>query len=433
MTDINTTARNADLPTMLKILEDQRARRYDIVVPSGKISARDGMIIVEGSEPAIDASGVTTVDGSYRPTVVGDEGFGAKLGVGSAFLKDMRARRVDIYDEVINRLLHGGASGCAPAPDYEYPAYDGNLLLRLLRGDPGEAGVLRAVVSPKFKIIDNLDVAMAILDGAREAGIEVTPETCDLTDRRMYMRLRAPGVAQYAPKLLDGYRSPFDTKNGPARAGQDRPGYRWNANVGGGWTVPQALAAAAGEGQGYEPGKEPVVFAGLVVSNSDVGDGSRWIWPEIEVGICKNGLTLKAQGERKVHLGKAHAEGEINWSTETLEKELELIAAQTKDAVKAFLSGDFLAKEVNKIEALAGVPLLSDTADEKITEVLTSSKYTQADIAGVLEHFKLGGKLDVGGLGNAVTSYSQTLPDADAAARLNATAVPVMQLAARRA
>ena len=66
-------------------------------------------------------------------------------------------------------------------------------------------------------------------------------------------------VRAWAPGLLAGYRSPFGSE-------VYIPGRNW--------TPEQARAAAARDGRGYEPGAEPVMFAGFEVSNSEVGDGA---------------------------------------------------------------------------------------------------------------------------------------------------------------
>lgn len=50
----------------------------------------------------------------------------------------------------------------------------------------------RAFLSDRYSVIDNLDVLTATLDGVRQAGVDVSIDRCDLTDRRMYVRIIAP-------------------------------------------------------------------------------------------------------------------------------------------------------------------------------------------------------------------------------------------------
>jgi hypothetical protein len=294
--------------------------------------------------------------------------------------------------------------------------------------------VLRAALSPRYKIIDNLDVLLAVMDGLRKAGVEAFPDVSDLTDRRMHVRFSVPGIAAYAPQLLEGYRSPFDGPGGVERAGKGgRPGMK--LDVGHFGAGPEALqrglAAARGERKDYPAGQEPIVFAGLKVTNSDVGEGARSIAPEIVVQICGNRLTLTASADRAVHLGSNKDEGVIQWSAETMEKELALITAQAADAVQTFLTPEWFFGKVQEIEAMAGAPV--NKPEEVIKDVSKAAGFTQGETDDILAHFLRGGAYTAGGVANAVTSVSQTLDNADRAAELDAKAVPVMSHAARLA
>lgn len=429
MSEIQLTARSANLADIKSVLEDQRARRLDVVVNAAAISAVDGQITVNEPITQITPDGVETVTGAFRPTDLCDETIADKLGIPSRYLKDLHTGRVDLYDANVNGMLHGGTSACAPAPDYVYPGLAGKFLLRLLKGDDGKPGIARALLSPKFRRMDNLDVLVATLAGIRDAGVGVSIDDCDLTERKMYVRLHAPEVAAFAPKLLDGYRSPFDGPGGVQRAGERQGGMRLRVDRGGGWDVPQALAAAAREGMGYAPGTEPVVWAGLVLSNSDVGGGAFTLAPQIRVKVCKNGLTIMAEAQRKVHLGSELEVGMVDKSAETQDAELALITAQTKDAVAAFLAQKFLDEQVETIEALAGAPVVG--GKPSISEVAKSVGFTQAEADGIFEMFLRGGQNTAGGVVNAVTAYTQTLDSADRADEIERKSMQVLERAAK--
>ena len=89
------------------------------------------------------------------------------------------------------------------------------LLIRALRGDEGD-GIARAVLSERYRFVDNLDVLLAVLDGIRGAGADVEVRRCDLTERRMYVQIASQSVAE-ADVLLRNYVSPF---TGAPRGGQ---------------------------------------------------------------------------------------------------------------------------------------------------------------------------------------------------------------------
>jgi hypothetical protein len=461
MSEIITRIRNADLPEILQVLEDQQARQADVIVRAGDVRYEQGNLIVADTEasrhiPLISDDGVEEIRlaGSYRPTTVGDETMAGRLNAHGGWMKALRERgRWDILDATFNALLHGGGQnqatdatfqwladhpdedpGQCPITDEtyipEFGPFSGKLMLRLLRGDEGEEGVLRAVLSGKYKIMDNLTILLAVMDGIKQAGVEAFPSNFDLSDRKLYGRFEVPDLAMLAPKFLEGYRSPLDGPGGVPRAGEDRPGFRLRSESGF-WSPERALQAAGAEGMGYPPGQEPIVWAGFVVSNSDVGGGSRTLAPQIRVKVCKNGLTLIGESDKRVHLGSDQDEGVVDWSADTQRKELSLITAQTTDLVRQWMSPEWFGAQVHEIERLAGVPVPEPAETMKL--VAQSVKFTRTETEGILDHFLRGGLYTAGGVGNAVTSYSQTLPDADRAAKLDTLAILAMKVAAKSA
>jgi hypothetical protein len=452
MSEIITRVRNAGVEEIMDILTKQQARQADVVVPASLMRFDRGNLVIAEDErtQVLTDDGVLSVAGSYNPTTVGDETLATRIGGQAGFIRQMRDKgRYDVIDHVFNDLLHGGGHDAVAeaewalqhmdetggltelAPEFpEFGPYDGKLMLRLLKGDEGEEGVLRAALSNRFKIMDNLTVLLAVMEGIQRAGVNAVPSDFDLSDKRLYGRFEVPDLAVMAPNLLAGYRSPFDGIGGAKRAGEDRPGFRLRSEHGH-WTPERALAAARREGQSYEPGQEPVVWAGFVVSNSDVGFGSRTLSPQLRVRVCRNGLTLLAESDRKIHIGAQQGEGVIDWSAETQEQELKLITAQARDMVATWMTPEWFGAQVAEIEKLAGVPV--PEPEPVITAVAASVKFTKAEAAGILAHFQRGGAYTSGGVANAVTSYSQTVESADRAAELDTLAIPAMKAAAKAA
>lgn len=386
------TARNATLEDMVAILRHQRARRLDVVAPAAAVHAYDGNLVIDGAIQHVTTDGVTSAAGTYRPTVVADEGLAAKLGINLAYLRRLREQRPDLWDANVNGWLHGNPlTGIAPDPR--------KFLIRLFQAEGDNLGVARAVLSDSYKVIDNLDALLATLDGIRQAGVDVEFDGLDLSERRLYARVVAPQIRAYAPGLLAGYRSPFGGET-------YIPGRQW--------TPEQARQAAARSGQGYEPGSEPVLFAGFVVSNSEVGDGAWSITPRIVAQVCGNGMQIVADVTRAVHLDSRQDEGVIRYSADTQEKELALITARARDAVATFLSPAYLQAKVSEVERKAGVPV--SHPDETVRQVAKAAKFSDEIADGILAHFVRGGQLTAGGVMQAVTSLAQTLDDPDAAA-----------------
>ena len=104
---------------------------------------------------------------------------------------------------------------------------------------------------------------------------------------------------------------------------------------------------------------------------------------------------------------------------------MELIQAKTQDAVTSFLDRDYLLKTVADLEAKAGAPLEGDKA-KAVTRIGKALTYSEEQIAGIMDHFIQGGDTTVGGVMQAVTSYSQTVNDVDTAIMLEETAYRVL-------
>nr|WP_246461906.1 hypothetical protein [Nocardia transvalensis] len=390
----------------------QQAAKVDVVAPASALRARDGFVELDGVAPVLDERGVTSVDGSYRPTGAADSQIGSKLKIPVGYLRWLREQgRADLYDANVNGLLHG-----TPGPDGSAAGDDRSFLLRLFAsGRAGEPGVLRALLSDRYGIIDNLDVLTAVLDGIKLADADVQVRACDLSESTMRCKVYSPSVSALAPRFLENYRTPFANPDLEAErrrvAGQLE---RWRP-------------VAAREGRGYTPGSEPVVFAGFRFANSEIGHHAVTLKPELMVQICGNGLTLPLFAYTKRHLGDKLDLGTTGaWSQDTYRKRLSVITAETRDKVTEWLSPEFLTARVGELEQAAATPV---TQPDKTIEVVSKRLgFSEDERAGILSHFIAGGQLTAAGIANAVTSYSQTIPDADRADDLDDLALRAMTL-----
>ncbi|MFD3707443.1 hypothetical protein ACFWUP_30275 [Nocardia sp. NPDC058658] len=147
--------RHAELGDLVTLLNRQQAAKLDVVVPASAMLAREGLLELSGIGPIVDERGVTLVDGAYHPTGVADTQLATKLKIPVGYVKWLREQhRTDLYDANINGLLHGPDD-----PRLPNDCEDRSFLLRLFTsGAAGEPGVLRAALSDRYGIIDNLDV-----------------------------------------------------------------------------------------------------------------------------------------------------------------------------------------------------------------------------------------------------------------------------------
>lgn len=379
--------RNADLSDFVALLQEQQARKLDVVAPATALRSEGGLLVVKGIEPVIEEDGVTLADGTYRPTTVFDEGVAAKLGIPLAYVRRVREERPDLYDANVNGWLQGQRLQDAKTGEWFNDHDPRSFLLRLFKGE--DEGVARALLSDTYSLgLDNLDVLVAALDGVRQAGVDVTIDGCDLTDRRMYVRVVAPEVQALAPELLKGYRSPYSGQSGS---------------------------------------DNPTVFAGFQISNSEVGNGAFSITPRLVVQICNNGMTMAKDAVRAVHIGSKLDAGVIRWSAETQQKNAELVTAKARDAVATFLDVDYMKRVIEQVTEAAGQPI--DKPEEQVKAVTKALSFDEATQDAVLGHFIRGGQMTRGGVMNAITAHAQEVEDADRAAELEAAAVEALAVA----
>jgi hypothetical protein len=362
------TLRNADLSQLAELLRDQHSRKHDMVVPAKALSSAAGLLQVEGATAVLDDEGVTPETALYRPTEVFDDGVSDKLAIPRAYLRRLREQRLDLYDANVNGWL---------AQD---PAR--SFLVRTFESD-SHTGIARALLSDRYRVVDHLDVLTAVLGGIRDAGVETEVRSVDLTERRMHVKVYSPAVAAYAADLLRGYRSP--------------------------WT-------------GAEADENPTVFAGFVITNSETGGGAATITPELVVQICTNGMTIRRDALRNVHLGGQLDHGVIRYSSETMQANLELITSTARDAVSTFLDGDYVRAKIAELSENAAEPV-SVKAIETVTRTLA---FSVEQTENVLDAFVKGGQLTRGGVTHAITAAAQLEPDADKAADMQAAGTELL-------
>ena len=388
METIKTETRNADLPDLVDMLKAQSDCRYDVVVPASQIEMRGGDLIVKDGTARFDTEGVYEADARLVPTPIFDEGVSHRFDIPLKYVRTMRGRVASdieqapaefaptLYDENVNYWLDAN-------PNKRH------LVRGFLTSDADEPGIARALLSDRYRTIDNYDVLMATLSGVRAAGVEVNIDGGDLSDRRMSLRLTCPEVTAYADEILGGYRSPFTGETGS---------------------------------------DNPTVFAGLVVKNSETGGGAFTIVPRIVVQVCNNGLQLTKDAMRAVHLGGKLDDGVVRWSDDTQQHELSLITSKARDAVATFLDVDYMRTKIEELQELAGVEVTRPA--DTIQRVSKKAGWSDTEQDEILSHFIKGGQTTALGVAQAVTAYAQTVESIDRQDELETTAILAAELAA---
>lgn len=388
--------RNVSMGELVARLETDEARKVDLVVPRGAVTVSDGLIHVA----ATDQIPATTI--AAGPDMLGT--MADRLAIPVRLLRELdeQANPAPPADDAdVFQVLEADAV----AADYR-TAFDAlvgarfahhaasSFMLRTYRPDDGSAvNYGRALLSSRFAALDNRMMLAAVLQGCQQAGMadSVQVHDADLTDNRMAVRIVAPTIAFAAHEFLKGYRSPYR-----------RPGEQ-----------------------------SPMVFAGILLTNSELGGGAVQLTPRVVFEACSNGLQMTKDVERSIHVGARLEEGRVEWSQDTHRRNLELITAKTADAVRRFLSMDYVETAIASLTRVAGVEVADPM--ETVAYVAKESGWTDAEMKGIFNLFIQGGQTTAGGVLQAVTAHVQTVADPDRAHELEAGAVGMMELAAAHA
>lgn len=239
-------------------------------------------------------------------------------------------------------------------------------------------GTARAFLSNRYRRIDNLDIAKVVLPiigeikGARF-------ESCQITENRMYLKVVNP---------------------------------RLEAEV--------------------VPGD--IVQAGVIISNSEVGQGSVSIQPLVYRLVCSNGMIVNDAQTRKNHVGRVNDtdEGFLLYSEETLMAEDKAFVLKIQDTVKAAVDEARFSQVVGLMQTAKQAAMNTQDVPGIVRLASRDFRITESEEAGVLQHLIEGKDLSLYGLSNAVTRYSQDVESYDRATELESIGYNILSMPARQ-
>ena len=329
-------------------LERQLSTRQDLVLSSSLLRCQTGeggdlKLIVESNQG----------DGIYGVTDLARRQLADKLKIPFAYFERMRTEWPFLLDHNVNTWLH---------------ADDDRRMIRILDGK------VRAVLSDRYRRLDNYDLAEAVLpmlqrlEGARFESVE-------LTETKMYLKVVTPRVE-------------------------------------------------------YEINPGDVVQAGIVITNSEVGCGTLSVQPLIYRLVCRNGMIASDRALRKSHIGRVLQSDEdpvTVFRDDTLAADDKAFFLRVRDVVEAALSEATFRQVAQKMQKTLGFKLAGDPV--RTVEVL-ANRYTlsERERAGVLRQLIVEGDLSGYGLVNAVTHYSHDVEDYDRATEFEALGGKLIEL-----
>ena len=238
------------------------------------------------------------------------------------------------------------------------------------------SGTARAFLSNRYRRIDNIEIAKIVLpiigqmNGAHF-------ESCQITDSRMYLKV-----------------------------------------------VNTRLEAEVVPGD--------IVQAGIIISNSEVGQGSVSIQPLVYRLVCSNGMVVNDAKARKYHTGRINTleENFQLYSEETLAAEDHAFVKKIEDTVKAAVDEARFAQVIDLMRNATEAKM--NTADVPKLVKLASKDFgiKEDESTGILQYLIEGKDLTLYGLSNAVTRHSQDVENYDRATQLESIGYKILSMPA---
>lgn len=348
------------LTELAKELERRSAAKADFVAPVSKLEVavgRDNKPIVR-----MQTQGKPQAFGINR---IAHEQFADYAGIPMAYYRRMLDNDPELLAHNVNRWLTDKA--------------DERRMVRCLDGN------VRAVLSDKFRALENEDLAEAILPVLMQRDLLIM--SCQVTDQRLYIKAVDKRIEKDVPtgrRMGDGTHTIFDT-----------------------------------------------VSPAITISNSEVGRGSLLIETGVYTKACTN-LALFGASMRKFHTGaRAELSDEVYAMLTDKTKRLTDAAvwSQTRDLVAAAFDETKFTALTEKLQE-ATTDKLPKKADvvEVVERVGKKLGLADGERKGVLQMLIEDGDLTRYGVHAAITRFSQEVDDYDRATDLERAGAKVIEL-----
>lgn len=335
-------------------IDRQRNAKKDFIAPSGKLT----MATRNGPGPLLNVG-----DQPFAINPLAHQQLAEYTSIPKAYYDQMMQKAPELLVSNVNHWLSSKV--------------DDKRLVRTLDGN------VRALLSDRYRPLDNADLAEAVLPVLMERDLMIV--SCEITERRLYIKA-------------------FDRR------------------------IEREIKA-----KGTDPAHtflKDVVAAAICISNSDVGAGALSVAAGLYTGGCTNFAAFNDSRMRKYHIGgKALDSADVYTLLTDSTKKLTdaAIWAQTKDVV---------ASAFDRVRFDALVDRVQETAEHKITgdvvEVVNVTGeqfgFTKGERQSVLKHLIEGGNLSRYGLFNAITRAAEDADDYERASEFERAGGKVIEL-----
>ena len=173
-----------------------------------------------------------------------------------------------------------------------------------------------------------------------------------------------------------------------------------------------------------------IVQSGVIISNSEVGQGSVSIQPLIYRLVCSNGMVVNDAKTSRRHVGRQNElDGNVElYASDTLEAMDTAFIKQIRDTVAAAVDQTRFDKVIDLMKGARDAKL--NTQDIPNLVQLTGQKFgiTESERGGVLQHLIEGNDLSLYGLSNAVTRFAQDVESYDRSTELEGVGYKILTM-----
>ena len=331
------------LPDMLREMERQSQAKKDYLIPAQSIVMRpDGQIFDTAGDNAAESLSLGMTDLFHRQ-------LGGAMKIPADYYDRMQEKMPWLLARNVNAWL-------AEA--------DGSYMVRTMDYVDGRGQVARAFLSERYRRIDNLEIAKALLTlflGMK--GCECC--SCEITPNRMYI------------KLL------FKLKT-------------------------------------YEIKPGDYVEFGILISNSEVGLGAVLVCPILNRLVCSNGLVVNSLGERKHHVGRQVRSADDSfelYSDSTIELEDRAFIAKLSDVARATMDESRYPMILDRLKE-STTAKITGAVPQVVELAARNFGLRKSEQDDMLKYLIEGGDLSLYGLMNSVTRLSQDVESYDRATEL---------------
>jgi hypothetical protein len=267
------------------------------------------------------------------------------------------SQHTGIHKKYYDTMLYKAPELLATNVNHWFNAQPDSRMVRTLDGN------VRAMLSPKYRILDNFDLFAFIFEDLKSYQGSLVVASSEITEERFYLKFLYPEYSRSVKEVGDMHS------------------------------------------------------AGVIISNSEVGRGRIQVRPYIYRLVCKNGMIAADASLRKNHVGRTlddFDEAQKYFADETRRADDRAFFMKVRDVFRATLTGEVFDNQIRLLESAKEEEITGNL--EGAVEVLSNKfLFNEGERAKVMEHFIRDNDFSKFGIANAITRTAEDIESYDRA------------------